>query len=692
MMNRSQGRHQSGKGSCQMTKNQTSVSRVRRQTLNNSVHFRPTPNRDWLNTHLRDHQACLDRLMEIGLAILFSVDDELVITVISPTCQSLIGFSPSDMQGRPFLEFVHSQDVSRVEETFKQSLIGAEHATEFRLRTNAKRYRWFRASLVHSGKRKNRAGVNGLLIDIHDRKKNEDELTSREERYRTIIESIREGYFESDMNGCITFCNQALIDIFGYSHSELLGTNFRDLTPPRTARAMQIVFGRVYKTGQDARMANYEVFHKDGHTLFIEFSVSLVKDTKGRPMGFRGVLRDVSEQVKSVERQQRIQSQLHQAQKMEALGTLAGGLAHGFNNVLMAIQGNLSLMRMSLPNDHALQRHLERINQSTDKGVNLAKQILSFAKMGKFVVMTTNLNKILKSTSRMFVRSKPNLRIHEYYEPELWNAQVDRVQIGQLLLSLYMNAAEAMPDGGDLYLQSENVVLEDNQTRAHDVEPGRFIKISVTDSGKGLDEEAKQRIFEPFYSAYHPMRYDGLGLAAVYGTIKSHKGIINVYSEKGHGTTFSIYLPASHRDMVHAPDIQEPSKGSETILLVDDDEPAGRVGREILEQHGYKVMMAANGYEAVDIYTDFCHQINLVLLDVILPDLSGEQVFTALKQINPNVIVVLASGYSVNKQINALLNQGCADFVQKPFQSQSLSNKVRFALNRTNRISADTQF
>lgn len=673
-----------------MTKNQTSVSRVRRQTLNNSVHLRPASKQTWLDAHLRDHQARLDRLMEIGRAILFSFDEDLVIAMVSPACQTLTGYSPSDMQGRPFLDFVHSQDVSRVAETFNQSLIGAENATEFRLRTRAKRYRWFRASLTRSAKRNNRAGVDGLLIDIHDRKKNEEELTSREERYRTIIESIREGYFESDTNGCITFCNQAMVDISGYSRSELLGTNFRDLTPPRTARAMQIVFGRVYKTGQDARLANYEVFHKDGHTLFIEFSASLVKNAKGRPVGFRGILRDVSEQVKSIDQQQRMQNQLYQAQKMEALGTLAGGLAHGFNNVLMAIQGNLSLMRMTLPNDHALRRHLERINQSTDKGVNLAKQILSFAKMGKFVVMTTNLNKILKSTSRMFVRSKPNLRIHEYYEPELWNAQVDRVQIGQLLLSLYMNAAEAMPDGGDLYLQSENVFLEDNQTRAHDVEPGRFIKISVTDSGKGLDEEAIQRIFEPFYSAYHPMRYDGLGLAAVYGTVKSHKGIINVYSEKGHGTTFSIYLPASQRDMAQVPNLQETPRGSETILLVDDDEPAGRVGREILEQHGYKVMMASNGYEAIDIYTDYGHQIKLVLLDIILPDLSGEQVFNALKQINPNVIVVLASGYSVNNQISALLNQGCADFVQKPFQNQSLSKKVRLALNRTHLITADS--
>ncbi|MEJ2039593.1 MAG: response regulator, partial [Desulfosarcinaceae bacterium] len=264
----------------------------------------------------------------------------------------------------------------------------------------------------------------------------------------------------------------------------------------------------------------------------------------------------------------------------------------------------------------------------------------------------------------------------------LWNAQVDRVQIGQLLLSLYMNAAEAMPGGGDLYLQSENVVLDENQTRAHDAAPGRFIKIAVTDSGPGLDEEAKQRIFEPFYSAFRTTRYDGLGLAAAYGTIKSHKGLINVYSEKGHGTTFTIYLPASQRDMAQAPDMApEVPKGSETILLVDDHEHSARAGREILERYGYKVMVAASGSEAIEIYTDYNAQIDLVLLDIILPDTSAEEVFHTLKQLKPDIIVVLTSGYSVNKKISALLSRGCADFVQKPFQIQSLPTKVRLALD-----------
>ena len=501
-------------------------------------------------------------------------------------------------------------------------------------------------------------------------------------RLYAVIDALRDGYFETDPNGTFTFCNQALLDLSGYARNEFIGKNFRTLSPPRTTHSLQAAFGRLSNDGQASAPTHYEVFHKKGHTLTIELTASLILDADGDPSGYRGTIRDVTEQIKSSDQQRRLQSHAFQAQKMEALGTLAGGLAHGFNNVLMAIQGNLSLIRMNLPPDKRLQTQLDRIGQSTDKGVHLAKQILSFAKMGKFVVMATDLNTILKSTSRMFMRSNPNLRFHEYYESDLWETQVDRVQIGQLLLSLYMNAAEAMPDGGDIYLHSENMVLDANYTKAYDADAGRFVKISVTDNSVGLPKEARERIFEPFYSAYSPTRFDGLGLAAVYGTIKSHRGIINVYSEIGHGTTFSLYIPTSKKDKLTSSDKAPIPHGHETILLVDDDDEAARVARVILENAGYHVIIANSGDEGIGIYKELHPSIDLVLLDIIMPDLDGDQVYTRMKAINANILVVLVSGYSVNKQIAALLNRGCVDFIQKPFQTQTLTAKVRLALDR----------
>jgi PAS domain S-box-containing protein len=526
------------------------------------------------------------------------------------------------------------------------------------------------------------ATIAELRQQLDKEKKQKRQLAHNDEKYRLIIESIQEGYFETDLEGRITFCNKALLEISGYTKETLVGAIFSDFTSPRTARAMQAAFGKVYKTGKDAKVSDYEVFHKNGHTLIIEFAAALVKDQEGKPVGFRGVFRDVSKQVKAEERERRVRSQLQQAQKMEALGTLAGGLAHGFNNVLMAIQGNLSIIRMNPPKNPNILKHLKRINQSTEKGSRLAKEILSFAKSGKYVVMPTDLNKILKSTSKMFLRSNTRLRIHEIYEKNLRQTQVDRVQIGQVLLSLYMNAAEAMPDGGDLYIQSENVYLDEMYIQPCDGSPGWYVKISVTDAGQGLNEEAKRRIFEPFFSPYRPIRYEGMGLAAAYGTVKSHNGIINVYSEEGHGTTFNIYLPVIKKESLSVPIETHSNNGCETILIVDDDPLTSQVGRDILERQGYRVMMAENGREAIEIYSDYQDQINLVLLDVIMPDLNGDQVFLELKKCNPNIVVIVASGYNVNRQISTMLNSGCVDFIQKPFQSQTLSAKVRMALDK----------
>ncbi len=622
------------------------------------------------------------RLIDTVKAILFSIDAQHTITHISPNIENYSKRKPSQLIGESFFSLVHPDDVQRIHQLCRTAAQDSGRTVEIRICGHGKRFHWMWANLVPMVHAQEAQGFKGLLIDIHQRKLAEINLSQSEEKYRKIIENIHEGYFECDLEGRMTFLNRALLEISGYAREQLIGHSFRDVCTPRAARAMQAAFGRVYRTGQDAKVTNYEVYHRDGHTLIVEFAATLMIDHQGQPRGFRGVVRDVSDMVKASAKEKRRQNQLQQIQKMEALGTLAGGLAHGFNNVLMAIQGNLSLMRMNLPANDPKQKHLERINQSTEKGGRLAREILSFAKIGKYVVMPTDLNKILKSTSRMFVRSNTNLRMHEIYDADLSPTRVDRVQIGQVLLSLYMHAAEAMPEGGDLYLQSENVRLDNSYTQPHGNEAGQYVKLTVTDSGIGLDEEAKRRVFEPFFTPYQPLRFEGMGLAAAYGTIKSHNGIINIYSEKGHGTTFTIYLPAIQEEVPAEPDEIKTNRGSETILVVDDDDIAAGAGREILERNGYRVMVANNGTEAMEVYTGYKDQIDLVLLDMILPDISGDQVYYEMVKVNPGVAVVLASGYNVNRQISALLNQGCLDFVQKPFQTQALTTKVRHALNR----------
>jgi CheY-like chemotaxis protein len=282
----------------------------------------------------------------------------------------------------------------------------------------------------------------------------------------------------------------------------------------------------------------------------------------------------------------------------------------------------------------------------------------------------------------MFGRTKTEVSIREKYRENLWAVEVDRGQIEQVLLNLYVNAWQAMPKGGDIYLETDNIILDENYLKHFSVVPGRYVKISVTDTGIGMDDKTQQRIFEPFFTTKEMGRGTGLGLATVYGIIKGHKGIINVYSEMGHGTTFNIYLPSSEKEVAEERSAAENLlKGNETILLIDDEDVIVAVSGEILESLGYNVLTARSGREAIEIYKANREKVALTILDMIMPDMGGDETFDHLKEINPNVKVILSSGYSLNGQAIKIMEKGCYAFIQKPFTIMSLSQKIRDVLD-----------
>lgn len=524
--------------------------------------------------------------------------------------------------------------------------------------------------------------IRELEKEVGRLKATEQELVASEAKYRTIINSIEEGYYEVDLSGNLTFINSALCHTVGYSKKELLGMNNRVYTSQKTAKDMYGIFNKIYKTGNPARITNYEVIRKDGSTLVFELSASLIRNSSGDPAGFRGVFRDVSDRAREGERKKKIEAQVQQVKKMEAIEALAGGIAHDFNNLLMGIQGNTSIMLMRSSPKSPFTHNLNRINLCIERGIRLTKQLLSFAKVGKFIVSPTNLNKIVKRSAAMFVRNKKELTLHESFQDGLWRAGVDRIQVGQALLALYMNAADAMEGSGDLYLETENLELDDHYVEPYGLKPGRYIKISITDSGPGLDDSTLQRVFEPFFSPIKDGDVAGLGLASAYGIIKSHDGIINVYSEKGLGTTFSIYLPALKQ--VEPKDTKRQAQlqgGKETILVVDDETAIVEIAGKILSRLGYKIIIAENGENAVRIYNKKHDRIDVVLLDMVMPDMDGAEVFEKLKRIDKDVVVLLSSGYGLNQQVTAALRNGCQGFVQKPFNIKALSEKLRLILD-----------
>jgi CheY-like chemotaxis protein len=314
-----------------------------------------------------------------------------------------------------------------------------------------------------------------------------------------------------------------------------------------------------------------------------------------------------------------------------------------------------------------------------ESGAALTKQLLGFARGGKYEVRTTDLNDLVTKTAQMFGRTKKEINIHNFGLKSIWNVEVDQSQIEQVLLNLFVNAWHAMPGGGDLYLETENATIDETFLKPYRVDPGAYVRLSVADTGVGMDIATQERIFEPFFTTKEVGKGTGLGLASAYGIIKNHNGIIRVYSEDGNGTTFNIYLPAS--DDKAAIDLKvnrKLMKGQEKILLVDDEAGTIQVEELMLKELGYKVLAAMSGHEAVQLYKN--NMVDLVALDMIMPEMNGKDTYEALKKINPAVKVLLVSGYSLNKQIEELMDRGCNGFIQKPFDIVQLSQKIREVL------------
>jgi PAS domain S-box-containing protein len=523
--------------------------------------------------------------------------------------------------------------------------------------------------------------VSALQQEVARLLETEKRLAVIQSRYQSLVDEIDQGYFEVNLNGDLTAVNRALCDMTGYPAEELIGLNNRQYTSAETADVMVRIFNRLYQTGLRVKIADVDIIHKDGSTQALEMSVSLIRDTQGNPTGFRGLVRDLSRVDRQASHQRRLDAQRQQVQKMEAIETLAGSLALDFNNLLMGIQGNTSLLEMKIAADSPLRKNLDRINDNVDQGIHLTKQLLSFAKVGKFVVMPTDLNPIIHRSTRMFARNRSQIAFKRYLKNDIWMTDVDRVQMSQAILTLFMRAADDMPDGGDICIETDNVILDEEYVSPYGLDPGRYVRVSISDSGRGMDEVAQRRLFEPYFSATGTDAPTDLGLSAVYGILKSHAGLINVYSEPGHGTAFNLYLPVSKKESAPLADVTEHQRGNPiTLLLIDDDETLLDVGSRILRRMGYRALTAMTGRAAMELYRAHHSTVRAILLDMIMPDDAAEEMLTAFKKCDPTVNVFLCSGFSRSRQVDRLLEKGFDGFIKKPFNRQELARQLNDAL------------
>jgi PAS domain S-box-containing protein len=511
--------------------------------------------------------------------------------------------------------------------------------------------------------------LSNLLKDSHD------EL---EEHYQTMANSSQVGVYIVQ-NGKVCFVNPQFPKYFDEEEEALLGKKILDFVHPEDREDVKQKAIRMLRGEMDSPY-EYRIRDKNKNVRWL-----LEKVTPITYKGSRAVLgntMDVTERRQAEEEKKRLESQLLQAQKMESIGTLAGGIAHDFNNLLMGIQGYVSIILSNIDSRNSNYEKLRGIEKQVKSGADLTKRLLGFAREGRYAVRSMDLNEIIGRTSDMFGRTKKEITINRKLEKNIWPVEVDQGQIEQVLMNLYVNAWQAMPGGGNIYLDTKNIYLDESYTKSFTIVPGRYVKISITDTGVGMDERTKKRIFEPFFTTKGMGRGTGLGLATVYGIVKGHKGIINVYSEKGHGTTFSIYLPASSKKMIKEKSAPWKSvPGHETILVVDDEDVVRDVTKNMLIDLGYQIVVAESGQNAVEIYRTEKDRIQLVILDMIMPGMSGEETFDFLRAVNPDIKVILSSGYSLNGMAHGILERGCQAFIQKPFDKVDLSRKVREVLD-----------
>jgi PAS domain S-box-containing protein len=444
-----------------------------------------------------------------------------------------------------------------------------------------------------------------LRQEIRERKRAKESLEQSNIAMLDMVESIGDGFFSLDDQFVVTYFNRAAERLLGRKSWEVLGHNFFEAFPECKGSIFEDRFTAVVN---EANSLSFETYF-DVKPYENWYQVRVYPQKNGMTVYFQVT----TERKRAEEEKKRLEAQLQQARKMKAISALAGGIANDFNNLLSVIEGNASLMLFNIDAAHPHYENLKSIEKQTQSGSRLSAQLLGHAEKGRYEVKPLNLNQLLEETSEAFGRTRKEITIHRELADDLFATEADRGQVEQVLSNLYTNAADAMPGGGDLFLKTRNVTHKDMEGKFYDPKPGNYLMLTVADTGAGMDEKTLERIFEPFFTTKETGKGTGLGLSSAYGIIEGHGGYVDVDSSKGHGTTFTICLRASgkrgEKTVTKEKKVpEEVLKGTETVLVADDDDMILKVGEEMLRAMGYKVLLAKGGREAVEIYKRFSFQ------------------------------------------------------------------------------------
>lgn len=619
---------------------------------------------------------------------IIAADARRLITVWNPAAEELLGWSEEDMIGKPNPSIPPEEQLGT--DALHKRLLAGETITG----VEVQRRKWD-GSLVSVSlsaaplwdENHQVRGIIGFLTDITERKRAEVALRKAEEKYRGIFENAVEGIYQTTPGGKYIAANPALARMLGFDSPEELVSARNDVGNQEYVNPeLRSAFVRSIEEHDVVHNFEYQVYRKDKKIIWVSESAHAVRNVVGQILHFEGTVQDITER-------RELEQQLRQMQKTEAIGRLAGGVAHDFNNILMAISSYSELLARKLPKEDPSQRYTEEILRATNRGSSLTQGLLAFSRKQVVSPKVVGLNALIAQQIEMLKRLIPeNIELKFVPADALGQVRIDVSQMEQVVMNLIINARDAMPNGGEIIIETANADQDHGGREPHHApRPGRFVMLAVSDNGCGMDAETKSHIFEPFFTTKEQGKGTGLGLATVSGIVGQNSGCIFVHSEPGHGATFKIYLPHVGTEVQSE---ETPTtcgadcSGDETILLVEDQEAVRESAAEYLTGNGYTVLKASRGLEALDIAQQREEPIHLLITDVVMPQMSGRELSEQVTSIHPETKVIFMSGYSNNLLSDQQVLHPKHELLQKPFRLEALGQRIRKALRNRRSASA----
>ena len=640
---------------------------------------------------LQNQEKRFKNIIEKSNDITLIMSREGKYTYLSPSVKTIMGYDTSFFLGKKPGNLVHPDDVPEFGEAFQSFVENPDelrHLGNIRIRYADESWHWFDLMITPMFDVR---GIDGAVIngrDITEHKKIELQLSEHMEKYRLLTENTSDVVFICDSDLKLRYISPSAEKLFGYTIAELMEMTLDKVMTPESFAESIREFGYYLNKIQDGEMdvplLEHEHIRKDGSTFWGEMRSTFVYDNHGKIIS-QGIIRDITERKFAEKEQRRLEEELRQSEKLSLIGQLAGGVAHDFNNHLTAILAYADMVANDYEAVPRIKEYAEAIVTASNRSADLIGKLLAFARKGKLHSVPVNVHILLEEVIMILEHSiDKRILIKRHFEASPDITIGDPTQLENAILNLTLNARDAMPGGGELRLSTSIVKLDENfkNTCGFLTSPGTYIKISVSDTGTGMDSFTLARIFEPFFTTKGQGKGTGMGLPAVYGTVKSHLGAISVESEPDKGTNFHLYFPVAKNENIIEQTVTQalqssyPSNGSKRILIVDDETFICKMASMVLKRHDYEVVMKNDPQIALELFCDNKGMFDLVILDIIMPGMSGIELFFKMQKINPYIRALFTSGYALDKDLKEVIEQSRCDFLPKPYNTGELADKV----------------